>query len=140
VLVVVPCRVPSKNDAGLKRFADMVTELCCLQVSVKTHIAPKGPLQFKRCQLMVCAPVCCLCYVSPLRGVLHLTAAALSVVAAEEITQPTTGAVLSGRKILLSGRLLNAARGLCTQSSCGTKGEPSGAIHPAGEPRTFPQL
>jgi len=53
-----------------------LTELCGLQVSVKIYIALKGPLQFKRCQLMICAPVCCLWCVSPLRGVLYLTAAA----------------------------------------------------------------
>jgi len=54
----------------------------------------------------------------------------------EETTQPTTRAVLSGKKIFLGGRLLNAARGLHTRSSCRAKAKPSRAIRQAGEPRT----
>ena len=53
-----------------------VTEICGLRVSVKTYIAPKGPLQCKRCQrlghtLRYCgyAPRCVAC------GEAHLSAA-----------------------------------------------------------------
>jgi hypothetical protein len=41
VSVVVPCRVPSKNDAGLKRFADMVT---CLPRTKILMFCRCGPL------------------------------------------------------------------------------------------------
>ena len=105
-----------------------LTELCGLQVSVKTYIAPKGPLQFKRCQDDMRPGVLLVVRLTP-QGSAVSHSSSLSVVAVEETTQPTTGTVLSGKRprwLLLSGRLLKAARGRPTRSSCRAKGEPSG--------------
>jgi hypothetical protein len=60
-----------------------ITELCGLRVTVETYVAPKGPLQCKRCQRFghtqrYCgyAPLCYLWQGSPLRGVHHPAAGA----------------------------------------------------------------
>ena len=77
-----------------------IIELCVLRVSVETYVAPKGPVQFKRCQRFGqtqrnCgyAPRCVAC------GGSHLSAVAASVLCLRE--QPhgeIQGAVLSGKK------------------------------------------
>jgi hypothetical protein len=80
-----------------------LTELCGLRVSVETFIAPKGPLQCKRCQRFghtqrYCTPVCWMWWDSPQGSALPHS-------------QRPRLCVVEGELRLLSGRLLNAVRG-----------------------------
>ena len=115
-----------------------LTELCGLRVSVETYVAPKGPLQCKRCQRFGhtkrnCgySPRCVACGGSHLSSGRSNRGNSFSVVFAGETTRRTTGAVLSGKKQrrrLLSER---ARKSVATGHPAAQKGQWAG---PSAEP------
>jgi hypothetical protein len=96
-----------------------ITELCCLRVSVESYVAPKGPLQCRRCQRFGhtqrnCgyAPRCVACGGSHLSGGCFIPRERPLCCLCGGTTQRTTGAALSGRRGLRlpSRRPIVAAR------------------------------
>jgi hypothetical protein len=82
-----------------------LSEICGLRVSVETYVAPKGPVQCKRCQRIghlqgICgyAPRCVTCGETNLSGGCSTPNSSLNAAAAVASTRPTTGAAASGKR------------------------------------------